>query len=191
MAIKTFTTGEVLTAADTNTYLANSGLVYIAQASATSGSTLSVNNCFSSTYSNYRILVDNFQPATAGRALKIRMRVGGSDATGSDYASAFAGIYTDGSLTNDASASQTSADIGIYNSANTVPFGASSIDIFGPNRAERTYMTINAILYNSQFGSRVGLAEHNLTTAYTGFTLLPSGGDFLNVRVWVYGYRIS
>jgi hypothetical protein len=27
MAIKTFTTGEVLTAADTNTYLANSGLI--------------------------------------------------------------------------------------------------------------------------------------------------------------------
>ena len=29
MAIKTFTTGEVLTASDTNTYLANAGLVYI------------------------------------------------------------------------------------------------------------------------------------------------------------------
>jgi hypothetical protein len=28
MAIKTFTTGEVLTASDTNTYLANSGLVF-------------------------------------------------------------------------------------------------------------------------------------------------------------------
>ena len=33
MAIKTFTTGEVLTASDTNTYLANSGLVYVAGAS--------------------------------------------------------------------------------------------------------------------------------------------------------------
>ncbi len=29
MAVKTFTTGEVLTAADTNTYLNNGGLVYI------------------------------------------------------------------------------------------------------------------------------------------------------------------
>ena len=191
MAIKTFTTGEVLTAADTNTYLANSGLVYITQASATSGSTLSVNNCFSSTYSNYRILIDNFQPGTAGRSLKLRMRVGGSDAFGNDYFYAFSGIYTDGSSTNDSSTAQTSTDLGMYNSANTVPFGSSSVDMFGPNRAERTYMTCNAILYNAQFGSRVGLAEHNLTTAYTGFTLLPSGGDFLSVRVWVYGYRIS
>jgi hypothetical protein len=191
MAIKTFTTGEVLTAADTNTYLANSGLVYITQASATSGSTLSVNNCFSSTYSNYRILVDNFQPATAGRALYLRMRVGGSDATGTDYYSAFSGIYTDGTSSNTSASAFGAAEIGIYNSANTVPFCSSSIDMFGPNRAERTYMTINAILYNGQFGSRVGLAEHNLQTAYTGFTLSPSGGDFLNVRVWVYGYRNS
>jgi hypothetical protein len=190
MAIKTFTTGEVLTAADTNTYLANSGLTYITQASATSGSTLSVNNCFSSTYSNYRILVDNYQPANAGRSLNIRMRVGGSDST-SDYSHAFAGVYTDGTSTNATVTNFDKAEIGMFNSANTVPFGSSSIDMFGPNRAERTYMTISAILYNGQFGTRFGLAEHNLTTAYTGFTLLPSSGDFLNVRVWVYGYRNS
>ena len=29
MAVKTFSTGEVLTASDTNTYLNNGGLVYI------------------------------------------------------------------------------------------------------------------------------------------------------------------
>ena len=191
MAIKTFTTGEVLTAADTNTYLANSGLVYITQASATSGSTLSVNNCFSSTYSNYLILVDNFQPASAGRALNIRMRVGGSDATSADYYYAFTGIYTDGTSTNANGSATGAAETGMFNSLNTVPFGSSSIDIFGPNRAERTHMTLNSILYNGQLGSRVGMAEHNLTTAYTGFTLLPSAGDFLNVRVWVYGYRNS
>jgi hypothetical protein len=33
MAVKTFTAGETATAADTNTYLANSGLVYVAGAS--------------------------------------------------------------------------------------------------------------------------------------------------------------
>jgi hypothetical protein len=191
MAIKTFTTGEVLTAADTNTYLANSGLTYITQASATSGSTLSVNNCFSSTYSNYRILIDGYQPSTGAQALNLRLRVGGADASGNDYNESFAGLYTDGTSSQDVGTNRNKAGTGMYNSANTVPFGASAIDIFGPNRAERTYMTINGILYAGQFGSRVGLAEHNLTTAYTGFTLFPTSGDFLNVRVWVYGYRIS
>jgi len=35
MAIKTFTTGEVLTAADTNTYLTNSGFQYVSSGSFT------------------------------------------------------------------------------------------------------------------------------------------------------------
>jgi hypothetical protein len=39
MAIKTFTTGEVLTASDTNTYLANSGLVYVKSQTIGSGVT--------------------------------------------------------------------------------------------------------------------------------------------------------
>ena len=53
MAIKTFTTGEVLTASDTNTYLANSGLVYIATKTFTTTATLNCTGVFSSTYDNY------------------------------------------------------------------------------------------------------------------------------------------
>jgi hypothetical protein len=59
MAIKTFTTGEVLTASDTNTYLANSGLVFVKSQAITSGSTVVVTDAFSSTYDNYRIVIDN------------------------------------------------------------------------------------------------------------------------------------
>ena len=53
MAVKTFTTGEVLTASDTNTYLANAGLVYITSTSVGTGGSLTVSNCFSATYNNY------------------------------------------------------------------------------------------------------------------------------------------
>ena len=56
MAIKTFTTGEVLTAADTNTYLANSGLVYVkSQTIGSAVSSVNVTSAFSSTYDNYVI----------------------------------------------------------------------------------------------------------------------------------------
>jgi hypothetical protein len=54
MAIKTFSDGNSLPASDINTYLANSGLVYI-----TSGALSSAVNfvgCFSATYTNYRIV---------------------------------------------------------------------------------------------------------------------------------------
>ena len=60
MAIKTFTTGEVLTAADTNTYLANSGLVFVKQQTIGSGvSSVAVSDAFSATYDNYLITVSD------------------------------------------------------------------------------------------------------------------------------------
>ena len=185
MAVKTFTTGEVLTASDTNTYLANAGLVYITQTSATSGSSLSVNNVFSSTYSNYRILIDGYQPATAGTALVMRMRVGGADEAGANYYYGYRGLYADGTSSDNTGNGLTFFEVGIYNSASTIPVGNCSMDVFGPNRAERTYFSVAATLYAGQFGGRTGFAEHNLTTAYTGFSLIPSSGNFTNIRVWV------
>jgi hypothetical protein len=61
MAIKTFTTGEVLTASDTNTYLANSGLVYIkSQTIREQLQVFRMTVAFSSdTYDNYKILICN------------------------------------------------------------------------------------------------------------------------------------
>jgi len=54
MAIKTFTTGEVLTASDTNTYLANSGLVFVTSGStAGTANTLAIATSFTSTYEHY------------------------------------------------------------------------------------------------------------------------------------------
>ena len=64
MAIKTFSSGEVLTASDTNTYLNNGGLVYIAGGSATNTSALDVNSVFSSTYDNYRVVLQTASRST-------------------------------------------------------------------------------------------------------------------------------
>ena len=56
MAIKTFTTGEVLTAADTNTYLANSGLEYVAGASFSGVTSFDITG-FTSSYLFYEVRV--------------------------------------------------------------------------------------------------------------------------------------
>ncbi len=54
MAIKTFTTGEVLTAADTNTYLTNSGFQYVSSGSFTNAASFDVTG-FSSTFDFYQL----------------------------------------------------------------------------------------------------------------------------------------
>ena len=110
MAIKTFTTGEVLTASDTNTYLANSGLVYITS-TAVSGSTVSVSNCFNSTYDWYKVVL--FVTGTVtGSDINIRMRTT-SDDSGAVYS--FSRIYAysqTSSPTNQALELQTSGYVG-------------------------------------------------------------------------------
>ena len=74
MAIKTFTTGEVLTASDTNTYLANAGLVYVTSATiGTAVSSVTVSNCFSSTYDAYRIVITGGVGTTAGNSLSMTL----------------------------------------------------------------------------------------------------------------------
>ena len=58
MAVKTFTSGEVLTASDTNTYLNNGGLVYVkSQTIGSAVSSINVTSAFDSTYDIYAITV--------------------------------------------------------------------------------------------------------------------------------------
>lgn len=194
MAVKSnFASGDVLTASDVNTYLTNGGLVYITQTLVSSGSATSVsfNNCFSSTYANYRIVIDSFQPSIAARTLFMRMRTGGTDATGNDYYYAISGYFTTAAAVSDFNSAGTSGmTTGLYNSGNTLGLGSATIDLFNPFAAERTFGQVHQIGYDSNFFYRTGLIEHNLTTSYDGFTLYLSGtGNITTLRVRVYGYR--
>ena len=65
MAVKTFTTGEVLTAADTNTYLANSGLQYVSSGTFTNAASFDVTG-FSSTFDQYQLTMQIGATTTSG-----------------------------------------------------------------------------------------------------------------------------
>ena len=189
MAIKTFTSGEVLTAADTNTYLANSGLVYIAEGStSTSVAGLNFNNVFSSTYDNYRIMIDFFRPVTAARFVALQLRVGGAD-TAANYYYAQTGIYTDGTSANNLGTNVGFVDTGVFNSLNTFSLSSATIDIFAPKKTERTFFNINSSLINTVFGTRNGMAAHDAATSFDGFSLYTNGGNMTTLRCKIYGYR--
>lgn len=64
MAIQTFTSGQILTAADTNTYLANSGLTYVASGSFSGAASFDMTG-ISSTYVYYRAVFSTVTSATA------------------------------------------------------------------------------------------------------------------------------
>ena len=189
MAIKTFTTGEVLTASDTNTYLANAGLVYIASGTLSSTAT-NFASVFSSTYRNYRVVISSIQMSNTGYVY-FQMLTGTTPNTSAEYAWAFAGYTAGGTAANDNATGQAVGFLGWAQSgANNIPIGALSFDIYAPNAAERTFLTVQATSFSGTLTSRVGLSEHNLTTAYDGIRFLTNNGAVtFGGNVTIYGYR--
>ena len=188
MAIKTFTTGEVLTASDTNTYLANSGLVYITGGSLSSTAVNFV-GCFTSTYTNYRIVVDSLAWNLTGE-LYYQLLTGTTPATGGDYFWAMNGLKITNVAYNSSQASGTLGYLGTNNSlANNLIVGSCSWDICGPQLAQRTLLTGQGAGVATDYFHLSGMNAHNLTTAYTGIRLLTNTATTFTGNVNIYGYR--
>jgi hypothetical protein len=186
MPIKTFSGGEVLTAADTNTYLTNSGLVFITEATAGAGSpSLSINNCFSLTYQNYRI-VGRFASATAGwPALYFRMRNAGADSSTNVYYYQGNGRGSNNVDYSYGSAAQTEGYIGGFT-------GAFVMDVISPRNSLVQTLTSGASTFfdGSVFINRTTGVWHNVNSAFDGISFFPSASTLTtDFQVRVYGYR--
>jgi hypothetical protein len=199
MAIKTFTTGEVLTASDTNTYLNNGGLVLITSgitvSSAggtaatvangevtvgTSNTSVTVSSAFSSTYDNYVVI---WQGGTMSADTALKFKLG---STSNNCYGAF--IHTPNYL------GATVANVGDNNTAFfTYAGGGNStgatayLYLAGPNKATRTYITSGLINYSTIFGTYTG--AHYANDQHTGFTFEPFSGTMTGGKIRVYGYR--
>jgi len=188
MAIKTFTSGEILTASDTNTYLNNGGLVYIGEYSATSGSSLSVNNCFTSTYTSYRIVLRRALISTGEQSLFLKLRVSGTDSVTAYYWGT-TGYYSTNTTANDYGANNGNGfQIGYISTFNTA---ALTLDVLSPQLAVNTQILGSYTFYvqgSGAIGARFIGGSHLVATAYDGFTLT-TAGTITNLNVALYGYR--
>lgn len=185
MAIKTFTAGSVLTAADTNTYLANGGLVFVkSQAVGTGVATQQVTNAFSAAYENYRILITGVDSNTDGNGVKLKL----DGITASVYSAAW---------TDCAYSAGTPARGGYVNDSGGVFVGTTTtsddihciIDIHAPFVTKRKTYTFQSSSANS---ITAGGGYINSVLSATGFTIDPDGAATMTGgTIWVYGYRIG
>lgn len=189
-----FSSGAVLTAAQmdkiglwavTPASVSGSGVSLSGSKVTFTGATsVSVNTCFTSSFTNYRLVGSTV--GTASNIIQFRVRSGTTDRTNADYAwsrfviaanntTGSAGVYGD-----------TYMVVGNYNSNSYSGFG---VDIFNPNLAVMTSISgtsneMAAAMFYSQFLG--GISTSN--AAYDGFTLIfPSGtvtGSFV-----LYGYN--
>jgi hypothetical protein len=185
MAIKTFTTGEVLTASDTNTYLANAGLVYVkSQTIGTGVSSVTVSDAFSATYDSYQIVIDGTLGSAAGAAMQFRcVTSGGADNAANWRGNAFyvqSGVA--GGLTND----NTSSSIFGYCGGFSTVKGSMIFTVQGPYTASNT--NINFTMADNQY-IRISASCLDNTTSYTAFKLTANSGTFTGGTITVYGFR--
>ena len=113
-------------------------------------SSVSLNGIFSSTYDNYRILLDS-TAASASAALNIRVRVSGADASGSDYNSQRIDIAgTSSTITRNTL--QTSFQPDSFRA--TGLSNAIILDILNPFRTVPTGFAANLLYSYSSFASK-------------------------------------
>ena len=191
MAVKTFTTGEVLTAADTNTYLANSGLVYITGGTQSGSTALNVDGCFTSTFRNYRVVVDQISLQTGGSAIRWQFRTSGSTITTANYNYGYTGYRANGTTYNTALQNQSFAEVGVYIDTGAVELGTFVADIFDPQLAKRTRCLSSGQGYETATGWRNGGFEFYGTNQFDGFRIALSGTGNVSFVYEVYGYRIA
>jgi hypothetical protein len=164
------------------TAVGNSGLVYITSVSVTSGSSISINNCFTSAYDNYHVVASNMK-STSNAALYLRLRSSSTDNnTGYQYGHAY--LLFSSSSWNTIAATNANAWVAPGNT-NTSPSSNGVIDFYQPAIATQTGMSGSYQSFDAAIWSN---GSHTATTSYDGFSLV-SGGTFSSGTVTVYGYR--
>lgn len=178
-------TGQVLTVAGGLPSWATpagggSGLTKITSSSFSASSAVNVNDVFSATYKNYKVML-NITSSAAGINCNFRYRVGGADNSTANYATQLLNA-TGASVAAGNVSGQTSGfliDIKNVNANQELTF-------FNPFASELTYSTAvgnweaSAPILQQRFGG------FNATTSFTGFTIIPASGTITGSLI-VYG----
>lgn len=184
MAIKTFTAGSVLTASDTNTFLANSGLVYVAQTTFTSSVGVEMQNCFSSTYDNYYVNITYVGSASTNTQTQYMTGTNTKD-TAATY-NRF-GFYWTNAI-NPFNIANVTSDFVTNHGTTTSDYSWAQMNIYRPNvSGVRTNSQVLSYAGDSSLTTFLSFSKAT-TTAYTGLYLFPSSGNITGT-ITVYGYR--
>jgi len=156
------------------------GLVKISTTSFSAVSSQSFNDVFSTTYDNY--FITGVCTSTNTTNMTVRLRVSGSDASGSNYQNEniFASSTTVGAQRQTGT---TNFVIGAFNSSGRNSF---QLSVLSPFLSQTT--NFQSYTGSSEPTWYMVVGGHTLTTSYTGITLIPDAGTITGT-VSIYGYN--
>lgn len=187
--LKGGTTGQVLkktsgTDLDFEWGSASGGLSLISTTTMSSVTNQSFNNVFTSTYNNYKIVVNDL--VTSGGFVTFRLRASSTDDSSSNYRyRSYRGAVSGpgGDDTSQYSSSTTSFQtVYTLTSPDTAGFSA---DVFAPQLAKQTQLTVLGFDAPSSGYVVISGGRFAATTQFDGFSLL---GSSMSGVVSIYGY---
>jgi hypothetical protein len=162
------------------------GLKLISSVTFAAASAVSMNNVFTSDFTNYRIVFHIFGGTNAS-TMTMRLRAAGTDATSNVYKWSYLG-YNNVAGNEAGQNTGTSSWTVLTDQGNDSSFGA--YDIMGPQVASTTQIIGSGTRLNAS--NNIGYltlgGAHSANTSYDGFTLLAATGT-IQAIVNVYGYR--
>lgn len=147
-------------------------------------STLSINECFTSQYENYLVLID--MTLSSAAAIGGWMRANGTDDKSANYATAY--LSGQGGTTVSANGSVNGTNLSwVAGSGQDI---AVEIKFFSPatNRNTRTSSQSTVTAYGQIPAVGIDTTRHALNTSFDGFTIFTTGGT-MSGTVRIYGYN--
>ena len=148
----------------------------------------SVNDVFSATYNNYRI-VCHINNTSAADGMNLRLRVSGADNSSNDYAVGMSYRQQGGAGVGNFSDGFTTSFALINDAANLK--GDLSLDLYNPFTTNETKSTFTSNWHGYspvEYYTNVGGGVFKSTTSFTGFTIFTSASTMTGT-VRVYGYN--
>ena len=164
------------------------GLVLVAATTATAVNSVSINNCFTSTYSNYKINANITASVGANSVFSCRFRIGGVD-TSTNYKQElfYQNSTTVTGLSNPAGTDE--LEVGLLDATGKSYF--NTMEIQNPQAAQQTTGKIlsggqtGSLLYNYFYGF-----TQSDSTQFDGITFLTTGTSFTGT-IRIYGFANS
>jgi len=163
------------------------GLVVVkAETAISAAGSVTADNVFTSTYTNYRInLVYN---TSTTNDVSLKLRAGGSSASTNYNRQTF----TSTSTTNTGANSTGQSSLIVGPNSNGTRRCYATIDVSGPETSDQTAFQVNVTLFQGDNAGRIffSYGMHDTSSAHDGFELLVATGNFSGSYT-VYGYGKS
>ena len=178
-----YTSSQVVQAVPTGI---NSALVLITSTTFTDD--ISINNCFSATYDNYKVVITKIV-ASSG-AMSWRFRTGGVDNTNNNYSYGGGGVNTSSGLFASVGSRRNEPNWRPFDNATDADGTSTAFDVLLPFATANTVCNGGAGWDQDIVAVGFVTMVFNASTSFDGFSLFKTGGTLAGT-VTVYGYTKS